>query len=414
MRTWVGPPQLTAAVAPSHILLVNDQPPKADGDSGGTICPSVKRSLSQETQLKAPDSTTIRHAKARGRVTPYAVIVLAAFLLSYGTLLLARRSFQRYVEEEVATDARDSLGLSNAGLHRAETALKRKADLLAILVALTPANDSLRQHSIDDPLVREGSDLVALTDGANRVIALHTSNRRLTTVVAEELLLRSIHKGHTSDWWYVDGNLYQVVLQPVSREPLAQGRLGTVIVGRQTDYGTVQDFVGLSGTQEALSYGGDVVASTLNSFDRYELAQKLKDLSVSPLMQIGQQPFYASYENLTDDSQPVVRLIVLKSYRQATAFLDRLNRFLIRLKDLILIIALGFPIFIALDTRYRSRLFPLSFERRPETAAITSPQWMPDEIAQISKNWNRKLLAARNRGARWVLDHRPTPPGRND
>ena len=316
---------------------------------------SASRSSSNTSEQNFRDSrsTPVRHSIIGWRTALLLSLVVAVLGLSCGTLFFVRRSVQNYVHEETVADAHTSLLTAQAALQQNAAALSRKADLLATLVAMAAANDSTLQDSVDGPFVVEGSDLVALTDGANQITALHSTDLNMTATVAERLLLDSVQRGKLSDWWYVDGNLYQVVLESVDRSPLAQNRSGTVIVGRETDYATVRDLAGMSGSQVALSYDGEVVASTLNTVDRLELAQELHLQTIPEQFEIGQEQFYSGSLNLTTGPGPDVRLIVLKSYTQATTFLGRLNHVVVRLIEVTLIIS--FPLAILITSRSRNR-----------------------------------------------------------
>ena len=51
---------------------------------------------------------------------------------------------------------------------------------------------------------------------------------------AQEMLRRSLDRGCASDWWYVNGSLYQVALSQSAID-------GYDIVGREIDYRAVHD-----------------------------------------------------------------------------------------------------------------------------------------------------------------------------
>lgn len=389
IRVWLGQSQLALGTGRSAVPTAEIQ------FSAGSVDHSTSRKVSQPFSASTSGSHSrgrdyhvsrhllVTHANIGWRTTLLVYLVLAAVGLGCASLLFVRRAVQNYVREEIATDARDSLLTAQTILHQNATTLSRKADLLATLVAMTPANDSTLQDLIDNPLVAEGSDLVALTDGANQIIALHTSDQSMTVIATERLLLRSVRKGNASDWWYVDGNLYQVALQSVGRSPMAQNRSGTVVVGRQAGYATVQNLGATSGNRVALSYGGEVVASTLNAVDRYELAQKLHDQPTLGQIQIGQERFYSSSLDLTSGSAPVVRLVVLKSYKEATAFLGELNHLFIRLTEVALMVLFGLAILVASHSRDRLRLFTHTFSRSLEAVLLMVPKWARDKSMPI-------------------------------
>ena len=176
----------------------------------------------------------------------------------------------------------------------------------------------------------------------------------------------------------------------------------------RTDYATVQDLGGISGSDVALSYGGEVVASTLNAFDRYELAQKLHDRPALGQIQIGQERFYSSSLDLTSGSGPVVRLMVLKSSKEATAFLGRLNHLFIRLTEVALLVSFGLAILVASRSRDRLRLFSHTFLRWLEAVLLSISKWTRDKIVHITRGFDR-ILISRAMGYRRYISKIKTP-----
>jgi hypothetical protein len=277
-----------------------------------------------------------------------ASIVLTAIGLNCLAVVFVRHLAQDRTHQDVLAETRNALLASQAAFHQTETVLRHKADLLSTLAALTPSDDSTLQNSLDDPLITDGSDLVAVTDGTNQIIALHTTDRSMTLTTAEEMVLQSLKSGDTLDWWFANGRLYQVVLQSQDHRPLANNNSGIVIVGRQIDYNAVQYLKAIAASEVAFIYGGDVVESTLNRFDQYELSQKLYSQFGPEQLQIGEQHFYASSTNLATGSSPVLRYTVLKSDEETPAFLKRLNRLFVRLGEVELIAFLALIIVASL------------------------------------------------------------------
>jgi signal transduction histidine kinase len=301
-------------------------------------------------------------------------------------------------------------------------ALSRKANLLATLAAVTLTDDPTLQDSTDNPLETEGSDLVALADGSNNITALHTTNPHFTVGDAEQLLARSVSRGATSDWWYSGGALYQVVLQPMQRRTAppedpqsALGfvgphhdvpdnpQAGMVVVGREVGYAMVHEMGRMTSSKLAFSYGTDVVASTLAPLDEHELGYRVQGLTMEGLatqglttqgqIQIRDEPYFAISLPLTDAPAPAARLIVLKSYREAAAFLSELNRLLIGLGMLALLTGTCLAIFIS-DTFTR----PLANLDKGVQALEHGDFNFPleergdDEVSRVTRAFNRMRL----------------------
>ena len=89
----------------------------------------------------------------------------------------------------------------------------------------------------------------------------------------------------------------------------------------------------IAASQVAFCYGDAVVKSTSSAADESQLAQTIPQCDParaarSEEVQLGKERFLVSSLDLAPESPNPVRLTVLKSYDQATAFLDHLNRLL--------------------------------------------------------------------------------------
>jgi signal transduction histidine kinase/CheY-like chemotaxis protein len=269
-------------------------------------------------------------------------LILITACLSSATLLVVRFSGEQHAREEVVAGAHTSLLAFNVLLHQHQKALARKADLLATKAAMAgDEEDADGTQSSDDPLESDGSDLVAVADGSNNIVVLHASETSFPTADAREMLRRSLAKRSAADWWYVGGSLYQVALQQIGHG------LGTVIVGREIDYRAVHDMGRISASQVVFSYDGTAAISTFRPIEEQETNKKLQDASLPRQIQIGDEQFFADSLELNSGSGPVVRLTVLKSYSEATAFLASLNHLLLGLGFLTVLVGAGFVFFIS-------------------------------------------------------------------
>jgi signal transduction histidine kinase/ActR/RegA family two-component response regulator len=265
------------------------------------------------------------------------VLIIAA--LSCATLLAVRHVAKKHLQAEIVDETQTSVLTSLAMLHEHQLALGRKADLLATLADLTYWDAPTFQQSTDNPLETDGSDLVVLADGNHQIMSLHTTNPKFTSSVAQQLILSSLAKKVTSDWWYAGGSLYQVAVQPVQRRPTPDNtQLGTVVVGREIGYSAIHNLGRTHSADLAFSYDGNVVSSTLSPFDEHDLDQQARNLQSSAQIDLDGEQFYAISVGLTDGPGPVARLITLKSYSRAAEFLSELNGLLVGLGFLALAI----------------------------------------------------------------------------
>jgi signal transduction histidine kinase len=244
--------------------------------------------------------------------------------------------------------------------------------------------DADATQSSDDPLESDGSDLVAVADGSNNIVVLHASETSFTTADAREMLRRSLAKRSVADWWYVGGSLYQVALQQIG------DGLGTVIVGREIDYRAVHDMGRISASQVVFSYDRNVVISTFRPIEEQETNKKLQDASLPLPIDIGDEQFFADSLRLNGGSSPIVRLTVLKSYSEATAFLASLNHLLLGLGFLTVLVGAGFVFFIS-DTFTRPLADLLEGFRGLERGDYAYPLHAHggDEVAHATRAFDR-------------------------
>jgi len=322
--------------------------------------------------------------------------VLIIATLSCATLLAVRHVAKRHLQQEIVSETQTSVLTFMAMLHEHQNALNRKADLLATLADLTYFDAATFQQSTDNPLETDGSDLVVLADGNHQLMTLHTTNPRITAAIAQGLLLNSIAKKTTKDWWYVDGSLYQVAVESVNRRPSTDNsQLGTVVVGREIDYAAVHNLDRSHSADLAFTYDGKVVTSTMGPYDEHDLNEQVSALQSSGEVEIGGQQFYAISVGLTEDDGPAARMIALKSYARAEAFLAELNHLLVGVG----VLALGIGTYLALfiSDAFTSPLGNLvrgvqALERGDHTFPLEAQGG--DEIAHVTRAFDqmRKTL----------------------
>jgi len=269
-------------------------------------------------------------------------LVPATAVLSCATLLVVSYSGQQHARQEVVASVHTSLLTFAVLLHQHQQALARKADLLATKAAMVGDGEDIdAAQDSSDTLESDGSDLIAVADASNKIAVLHASQSSFRAVEAQEMLRRSLDKGCVSDWWYVNGSLYQVALQPIGH------RSGTIVVGREIDYRTVHDMGRISASQVVLSYDRNLVASTLGPIEEQEAGKKLQNASSPRQIEIADDQFFVDSLELNKGPGPVARLAVLKSYSEAAAFLTRVNNLQLGLGVLAVLVDAGFVFLIS-------------------------------------------------------------------
>jgi signal transduction histidine kinase len=271
--------------------------------------------------------------------------LLSMLLISAGltctSLLLVRRSVHKQVKKEILSDLQNSVSTFQNFQRERELNLSRSAELLADLPPLRSMMTTQHEATIQDASAEQwrlaGSDLFVLANRAGRVVALHTTSPGFTREIAQEAVNASLAHEAASYWWHGAQHLYEVCLKPIYFGPATENRLlGFLAVGYEIDDKVASQVSRIAASQVAFYYGQAIVRSTLTPAQEAELVRDSAPHSSSGIsepqeMRLGDESFLSTSVKLAGGQTPSVRLSVLKSYDQATAFLDRLNRLLLAL-----------------------------------------------------------------------------------
>jgi signal transduction histidine kinase len=271
--------------------------------------------------------------------------LLSMLLISAGltctSLLLVRHSVQKQIRREIFADLRNSVSTFQNFQREREITLTHSAQLLADLPDLRALMTTQHEATIQDAssgLWRlAGSDLFLLADRTGRVVALHTASPGLTREMAQQSLSGTLNDESSGHWWFGGQHLYEVFLQPVYFGPAEQNHLlGFLVIGYEIDDRLTSQVGRIAASQVAFYYGDAVVKTTLTALQESELPrqrifQPQAGVSGSEEIQLGEERFLITALELAGARSSSVRLVVLKSYDQATAFLDSLNRLLLAL-----------------------------------------------------------------------------------
>jgi signal transduction histidine kinase len=272
--------------------------------------------------------------------------LLSMLLISVGltctSLLLVRRSVQAQVRKQIVADLRNSVSTFQNFQHERELTLTRSAELMAdlpILRALmtTPhAHEATIQDASDHLWRLAGSDLFVLADRQGRVVAQHTTSPGLTREMAQASFMNLNEEG-PQHWWFGGQHLYEVFLRPIYLGPPSENGLrGFLVVGYEIDERVAAQLSRIAASQVAFYYGENVVRSTLSPSQEAELSRQpaVRPTSMGSgpeEIQLGDERFLSTSLELAHSNFASVRLSVFKSFDQATAFLDSLNRLLLAL-----------------------------------------------------------------------------------
>jgi len=281
-------------------------------------------------------------------------MVLVSAGLTSLSLLLVRHTIQGKVVDGIYSDLQNSVTTFQSFQHEREMTLSRFADLLADLTstrALMTTHDETTIQDGSEGLWRlAGSDLFVLADPTAKIVAMHTSTTGFTREMAQSSLSALLQRRER--WWFGANHLYEVFVKPIYFGPAADNRLlGFLVVGYEIDSRVASQIGRIANSKVAFSYNGAVVITTLSADLNPQFASQdfSEESGKARALELGNERFLQTTVDLTPGGQPNVRLTVLKSYDQATAFLEKLNRLLLGLG--ILAVVLGTVlVFLISDT----------------------------------------------------------------
>ena len=265
-------------------------------------------------------------------------LVIVSASLTWATLLVVRHRVRLRVRDEIFEGLRNSVVTFQSLQRQRERMLERSAALLANLPSLkavmTTEHEATIQDASTDFWRLVGSDLFVLADRSGKLAALDTATAGFSRSEAQGFLRRSLGDGETRDWWFGSGHLFEVFLQPIYfGSPAEHTPLGVLAVGYEIDDRVAEDVSRVASSQAAFRYGKTIVVSTLSATQQADLqreAERFLAAASGPQdVQLGGEKFLSTSVELAPGGAPAVSLSVLKSYDQATAFLESLNRWIL-------------------------------------------------------------------------------------
>jgi signal transduction histidine kinase len=275
--------------------------------------------------------------------------------LTTGSLLLVRRIVQAEARRQIAGDLKVSVLTFQDVQHQREGMLKRSAELLADLPTIRALMTTHDPRTIQDASAESwrlsGSDLFVLADPSGQVMTFHTETKDVSISVAQSSLARSLQED-TAHWWFGNGHLYQVFLQPIYFGPARENRvLGFLALGYEVDEQLTQEISRTANSEVAFRYDNEVVRSTLGREQEKRLHLDVHpsaggELSTSEIL-LGKERYMTASVDLGGDATPKVELVVLKSFDKATGYLVQLNRRLVALGIFAVLLGTVFVFFIS-------------------------------------------------------------------
>jgi signal transduction histidine kinase/CheY-like chemotaxis protein len=261
--------------------------------------------------------------------------------LTSATLFTVGYRVRNQVRQGIREDLRNSANTYQSFEQQREEGLRRSAELLANLPnvrALMTTQDAATIRDASADIWRlSGSDLLVLANRAGKVAALRARSPALTPDDAQQLLRVTLERGESRDWWFDDGHLYKVWVQPIYFGAASQDTaIGLLAVDHEIDERAAEDFSHVASSEVVFSYGDSPVATTLNPEGQGALTRQMhmgsRKLSSDPQeIQLGKERYLVVSLRLSAADGPPVFLSVLKSFDKATQFLAELNDALIAL-----------------------------------------------------------------------------------
>ena len=258
--------------------------------------------------------------------------------LTAATLMLVRGRVEIRAREEISSGLDNSLATFQRLVEQREITLQSSAVLMAALPPLKAVMTSHDRATIQDASATfwkmSGSQLLVLADGAGNLMALHCTNPALTAREAQEAMARSLAKRESKGWWFGGSRIFEVSIQPIYFGAPEDGApIGLLVVGYAVDNRVASDIGRVARGDVAFSFGKRMAATTLPSAEAGTAAPVVARLAANPgrteEVRVDGERFLASSIRLSAPDAEPVTLTVLKSFAEATAFLSRLNRWIV-------------------------------------------------------------------------------------
>ena len=321
-------------------------------------------------------------------------LTLITALITSAVLFIVQYRVRVHVRDEIAQALRGSVVTFQSLQQQRDLTLERSTALLATLPTLKAVMTSEDQATIQDASTMfwqlAGSQLFALGDRSGKLAVLHTTSG-FTASAAQAAIQRYLAGGESHDWWFGGGHLFQVFLEPIYfGSPESGHPIGLLAIGYEIDANVAADVTRVASSGVAFGYEKQLVISTVPEAQRPALARYVAQVADSDHgpgeIRLGDERFLATSVRLSSGSAPLVTLTLLKSFDQATAFVQNLDRWIVAIGALGIVAGSGLVFLVSTTfTKPLGRLvsgvqalekgdfaYPLDLRGRDEVSALTA------------------------------------------
>jgi signal transduction histidine kinase len=298
----------------------------------------------------------------RMRMTLLLSLLAVSFGLTALSLVVIHTSLRRQIHQALVSDLQRSIiTFQNLQMHRREM-LRREAALLADLPSLKALMTVLlRPGPAEERTVRDGglefwrvsgAAFFALADANGRVIARYEKSLPPAVPETPRGLPQGLVTSSRPQYVLNGDRLYEVISEPLYfGSPTEGSLLGYVAIGYAIDNQVAQEVGQAAAAQVVFPADGAIVASTLDANKIKEFLQSEPSLLNGTVdgadVRLGSERFVEASRRLSSIDSPRVRLVVLKSYDEASRYLIRLDRLLLSLGLFVFLIAGALAFYIS-------------------------------------------------------------------
>ncbi len=334
------------------------------------------------------------------------LLSLCAILLAFGaaTVQVVKRICEIQIRQVLMGDLKNSVDTFKRFESVSERNLVTVSEMVANMPSLKALMTTQDGNTIQDgseSLSRlAGSDLFVLSDRNGVVVAVHTTSTN-PAVGRHEVVGLSTHAAGCHGWTFIRDHLFETVSQPIYFGPPDSAHLlGIVTVGYQINDKVAKTVADIAASQVAFQYGDSVISSTLPPEQLQHIPTAIlngaqKDPRTSEVKLEGER-FLATSLLLSESPKPV-RLIILKSFDQASLFVKHVNDIVIAMN--VVAIFIGCILVLLITHRFTKPLEALlqgvrALEQRNFNYPLSNSG--NDEFAEVTRAFSqmRSSLAA--------------------